>query len=71
MEILCVHRKKKTAAAATRENTKENHSDMIQMNNKIVYCVKDHHGVSIKTSKKRRQSDAEKEEEKNVHKTAR
>lgn len=63
-------REKKTTTAT------ENRSDMIQMNNKIVYCMKDHHGVSIKTSKKntqRRQSDAEKDGErakKCAHKTA-
>lgn len=34
-----------------QQKTRRESFDMIQMNNKIVYCVKDHHGVAIKTSK--------------------
>lgn len=58
-------------------NNRENRPDMIQMNNKIVYCVKDHHGVSIKTSKKHTSEDKAMQKKKNregkkcAHKTTR
>lgn len=50
--ILCAQRGKKND-----NSNRENRSDMIQMNNKIVYCMKDHHGVSIKTSRKKPSED--------------